>query len=157
MAFSITTAAAGADLDHVRELFTEYQRWLGFDLCFQGFAEELAALPGKYAGPSGRLLLARERASVAGGVGVRGLDSKSCEMKRLFVRSPWQGRGLGRLLAGAAVEAGRELGYEAMRLDTLVRLEAAVTLYRSMGFVEIAPYYANPLADVIYMELELGG
>ena len=149
-------AVTGADIDAVRELFAEYERWLGVDLCFQGFAEELRSLPGRYAPPRGRLLLARAAdGDVAGGVGMWPLDGDTCEMKRLFVRPPWRGRGLGRRLAEAIVEAAVDVGYVRMRLDTLERLTEALMLYRSMGFHEIKPYYHNPLESVLYMECEL--
>jgi GNAT superfamily N-acetyltransferase len=149
-------AVTKADIDAVRELFAEYERWLGVDLCFQGFAEELRSLPGRYAPPRGRLLLARDAdGAVAGGVGMWPLDGDTCEMKRLFVRPSWRGRGLGRTLAEAIVETAVDVGYARMRLDTLERLTEALMLYRSMGFREIKPYYNNPLECVIYMESEL--
>jgi putative acetyltransferase len=149
-------AATAADLDAVRTLFVEYERWLGVDLCFQGFAEELRSLPGRYAPPSGRLLLARDAdGKVAGVVGMWPLGDDVCEMKRLFVRPTWRGRGLGRTLAEAIVETAVDVGYTRMRLDTLERLSEALDLYRSMGFVKIKPYYHNPLDGVIYMEREL--
>ena len=151
----IAHAEAAADMEHIRALFTEYQAWLDVDLCFQGFDEEVRNLPGKYAPPHGRLLLARVGAGVAGGVGMRPLDEGACEMKRLYVRPSWRGRGWGRRLADAIVGKARTCGYARMRLDTLARLGEAVTLYRSMGFVEIPPYCENPLADVLYMQLDL--
>lgn len=134
----IHLAASDADLDEVRLLFVEYQRWLGVDLCFQGFAAELSGLPGRYAAPAGRLLLARDgNGRTVGGVGMWPLDEETCEMKRLYVRHPWRRRGLGRRLAHAVIAAAGEAGYQAMRLDSLRRLVAALSLYRSMGFSEI--------------------
>lgn len=153
---TLCEAVTGADIDAVRELFAEYERWLGVDLCFQGFAEELRSLPGRYAPPRGRLLLARDgEGAVAGVVGMWPLDEDTCEMKRLFVRSSWRGRSLGRALAEAIVETAVQAGYARMRLDTLERLTEALMLYRSMGFREIKPYYYNPLESVIYMERDL--
>lgn len=152
--FVIRHATSDGDLDDIRLLFVEYQHWLGVDLCFQGFATEVADLPGRYATPGGCLLLARdETGRAAGGVGMWPLDAATCEMKRLYVRSGQRGCGLGRRLAEAVVAAGRDAGYSAMRLDSLRRLEEALSLYRSLGFHEVPPYYDNPLSDVVYMEL----
>ncbi len=142
----------------MRELFTEYQQWLGADLSFQNFSEELDALAALYAPPAGRLLLARAGdGAAAGGVGLKGLDAGICEMKRLYVRPRWRGLGLGRRLAEAVVQAGREAGYAVMRLDTLTRLHKAVALYRSMGFRDIPAYYDNPMEGVFYLEKALTG
>jgi GNAT superfamily N-acetyltransferase len=149
----VCEAMKAADLEAVRTLFVEYERWLGVDLCFQGFAEELRSLPGRYAPPRGRLLLASDAdGAIAGVVGVWPLDEDTCEMKRLFVRPPWRGRKIGRRLAEAIVEIAVDVGYARMRLDTLERLTEAVVLYRSMGFREIKPYCHNPLESVLYME-----
>lgn len=152
----IRPAASAGDTEAVRALFEEYQHWLGVDLCFQGFAEELRDLPGRYAPPAGCLLLARERdGRVAGGVGMWPLGKDVCEMKRLYVRPPWRGQGLGRRLAEAMIAAADAAGYARMRLDSLARLTAALSLYRTLGFVEMPAYYDNPLAEVVYMELVL--
>ncbi len=152
----LAEAVSPADLAAVKALFVEYQAWLGVDLCFQDFEAELATLPGRYAPPAGRLILARDTAGgVAGGVGMWPLEPGVCEMKRLYMRPPWRGSGIGRRLAEAIVDAAREAGHARMRLDTLARLTQAVALYRSMGFVEIPPYYDSPLDAVLYMELDL--
>lgn len=149
-------AVTEADIDAVRELFAEYERWLGVDLCFQGFAEELRSLPGRYTPPRGRLLLARDTVGAdAGVVGMCPLGEDTCEMKRLFVREPFRGQGLGRRLAEAIVETAARVGYARMRLDTLERLTEAIMLYRSIGFHRIKSYYHNPLESVIYLEREL--
>ena len=153
---AVTEASSVADIDDLRTLFIEYQRWLGQDLTFQNFSAELATLPGDYAPPLGRMLLARHIGGTAvAGVAMKPLSAGICEMKRLFVRRPWRGTGLGRTLAEAIVDAGRAAGYGRMRLDTFSRLSAATELYRSLGFREIAPYYENPLDGVIYMEKAL--
>jgi len=140
---------------HIRALFEEYQRWLGVDLCFQGFTDEMAGLPGKYAEPGGCLLLARGGDAIAGGVGMWPLGDSVCEMKRLYVRPPWRGSGLGRRLAEAIVAEGRARGYRTMCLDTLAQLTEARALYRTLGFVETEAYYDNPLPGVTYMALDL--
>ena len=152
----ISPARGAADMAVVRDLFLEYQGWLNVDLCFQDFQEELDSLPGKYAPPSGQLLLARQGDQVAGIVCLRPLDGDACEMKRLFVRPDWLGQGLGRALAVAVITAAREHGYGVMKLDTLARLVAAGRLYDSLGFAVTEPYCVNPLDDVIYMSLDLG-
>ncbi len=148
-------AEGAGDLGHVRELFLEYAATLDFDLCFQGFDGELAALPGAYGPPGGRLFLASVDGRLAGGVGLRPLQADISEMKRLYVRPEFQGLGLGRRLAEATIEAAREIGYRRMRLDTISTMTAAQALYRSLGFTEIPPYYDNPIEGVVYFELKL--
>ena len=145
-----------ADMAVARQLFTEYQRQLGEDLCFQGFAAELENLPGAYAPPDGALLLAWNHGTPAGCVALRALTGDRCEMKRLYVRPAARGLGLGRALAEAVLARARARGYRSMCLDTLGRLEAAVGLYRSLGFRPRSAYYANPLEGVTYWELDLG-
>lgn len=140
----------------VRRLFEEYAAALDVDLAFQDFDRELAELPGTYAPPQGRLLLAVAD-EAAGCVGLRPFSADVCEMKRLFVREAYRGTGLGRRLAEAIVAAGREAGYERMRLDTLPSMAEARALYRSIGFVEIEAYRANPVHGTSYMELALAG
>jgi GNAT superfamily N-acetyltransferase len=140
----------------VRRLFRAYADWLGVDLCFQGFERELADLPGSYAPPAGRLLIARVGSDVVGCVGLRPLEPGVCEMKRLWVEPGFGGHGIGRALAERIVAAAREIGYERMRLDTIpARMPAAQRLYASLGFREIPAYYHNPLDGVVMLELEL--
>lgn len=149
--------AVDADLDGVREMFREYQLWLGLDLCFQSFEEELARLPGKYARPHGRLFVAEVEGRLSGVIALRPLGEMGvCEMKRLFVRDHAKGRGIGRALAERAVEHARAIGYHAMRLDTLpARMPEANRLYDHLGFRDIPAYYANPVPEVRYLELVL--
>lgn len=142
-------------ITHIHELFKEYEKQLNVDLCFQDFETELANLPGVYAAPEGSLLLAEYDNRIAGCVALKKIDEGVCEMKRLYVRSDFRGKAIGRELSEAIVEDARKIGYKKMRLDTLTRLTEAITLYRSMGFKEIIPYVFNPLDDVVYMELEL--
>lgn len=152
---AVRSAAAPDDMDTVRSLFLEYGRSLNFSLCFQGFEQELAGLPGCYASPKGRILLAIDGADAAGVVALRPLDHGICEMKRLYVRPAWRGYDIGRRLARAIIEEGRALGYRAMRLDTHESMQAAIALYRALGFREIAPYYGNPMEEFRYYERAL--
>jgi putative acetyltransferase len=152
----LVEALTPADLEEARRLFRAYAQWLAVDLCFQGFEEELAGLPGRYAPPAGRLLLARVAGEAAGAVGLRPLAPAICEMKRLWVEPGFGGHGIGRALAEAAVAAARTIGYERMRLDTIpARMPAAQHRYRSLGFAPIPPYYHNPLDGVVMLELRL--
>ena len=143
------------DIEQLRLLFLEYQAAIEVDLCFQGFAEELASLPGSYARPAGCLLLAVEGTAVLGGVALRPLTAADCEMKRLFVRPAGRGRGLGRMLAERLIDEARAAGYRRMLLDTLPQMKQAHALYRSLGFGEVAPYYANPIAGASYFSRPL--
>lgn len=154
---TIREAQTATDIDQVRELFLEYQSTLGVDLCFQGFTEELASLPGKYARPAGRLLLASTDSAVLGVVGLRPVLGADCEMKRLYIRPPGRGAGLGRLLTNSLIKEARLAGYGRILLDTLPTMTQAQALYRSMGFVEIAAYCNNPIAGTLYMALDLRG
>ena len=156
----VRTAAGAADMQAVRELFLEYQQAIGVDLCFQGFEEEVALLPGRYGRPLGCLLLAMDGDKAAGVIGMGPLGDGPgkptiSEMKRLYVRPPWRGTGLGRELSVAAIEVARRAGHKTLRLDTLEFMAAARKLYRSLGFVEIPAYYDNPMDGVLYMELAL--
>ena len=153
--YVLREAAAAADFASARSLFEEYAARLNIDLCFQGFAAELTQLREIYGPPSGCLLLASQREALVGCGAVRRLSSQACEMKRLYVRPEARGANLGRILAEGLVAKARSLGYARMLLDTLSGMLPAQTLYRSLGFRETSPYYANPLPDVVYMELAL--
>jgi ribosomal protein S18 acetylase RimI-like enzyme len=152
---NIVRATTPEHIAAVRTLFREYENFLNVDLCFQGFEDELAGLPGKYAPPEGALLLALQGADVCGCVALRKLEPGVCEMKRLFVRPKYRGLGLGQALAKAIIAEAVAKGYAAMRLDTLAQLTEAIQLYEHLGFQEIASYYDNPLPGVSYWELDL--
>ena len=152
----IIRAQSLEDIEQVRELFREYEAWLEVDLCFQNFENELAELPGKYAPPDGRLLLAVVTGKVAGCVALRKIGEGISEIKRLFLRPQFRGKGLGRKLAETIIQSARQIGYERIRLDTLPpQMNDAIALYRSLGFVEIEPYYNNPVPGAKFMELNL--
>ena len=160
----VVPAHAAPYLDPVRTLFEEYAAEIQVDLCFQGFSQELADLPGQYTPPGGRLFLALDGAELAGCVGLRPFAgnhrleagvTRTCEMKRLYVRPAFRGHGTGRMLAVAVIDAARAIGYQQMRLDTLAHMTAAIALYRLLGFVPIPPYRHNPLPGAAYFALDL--
>lgn len=153
---SFTQATSPAEIAQARELFLEYAQSLGFSLCFQNFDNELANLPGDYSPPDGRLLLAEYEGQIAGCVALHKLEDGVCEMKRLYLRPAFRGRGLGRTVADRIISEARQIGYERMRLDTVEPvMKDAVAMYRRIGFREIAPYCKNPMAGALYMELKL--
>jgi putative acetyltransferase len=155
-AMKLTQAQTPEQIDQARRLFKEYADWLQIDLCFQNFEKELAELPGDYVPPGGRLLLAYDNAQLAGCVALRRINQSICEMKRLFLREEFRGRGLGRQLIAAIIQEARQIGYRYMRLDTLPpKMIDAISLYRSYGFKEIDPYYENPVPGALFMELDL--
>lgn len=142
-------------IENIKNLFREYQQFLGVDLSFQGFEIELLNLPGEYSPPNGELLLAKYKGEIAGCVGLRKLDDNICEMKRLYVRPFARGYGVGRKLAVSIINIATERQYSLMRLDTLATLKQAMKLYESLGFRIIKPYYHNPLSNVVYWEKDL--
>jgi len=146
-------AATQEQIEAARELFKEYAAGLAIDMCFQSFDHELQTLPGKYATPDGRLLLAYADDELAGCIALRRLDDRTCEMKRLFLRPGFRGRGYGRRMINDLVEQARMIGYVRMRLDTLPgKMDAAIALYRELGFEDIPAYYDNPLEGAVYLE-----
>ena len=152
----IIQAETSADLENVKELFGEYVEWLGINLCFQNFEKELAELPGDYAPPTGRLLIAYADQEVAGCIALRSLGDSICEMKRLFVRPAFRGAGLGLTLVKLVLDEARKIGYERIRLDTLPgKMDRAIAMYRALGFKDIDPYYHNPVTGAAFMELGL--
>ncbi len=142
-----------ADSETVRMLMEEYASSMGLDLGYQNFDEELNKLPGKYAPPSGYLLLATDGGEAVGCVAIRKIDDEACEMKRLYVRPIYRGQEFGRILAESIIQKAVDLGYLSIRLDTLVSMREAVGLYKSLGFIEIGAYTYNPSDDVVFMEL----
>ncbi|KAK6435364.1 hypothetical protein LTR95_008450 [Oleoguttula sp. CCFEE 5521] len=157
-AFTVNEASTPDDIAAVEILFKAYTKWLHLDLTFQGFADELASLPGKYAPPNGALLLARLASfdEAIGCVAIRPLSGGGfCEIKRLYVTFAGRGTGVGKALAVAAIDQARQIGYKAVRLDTLPSMSAARALYESLGFTEIGPYYESPLEGTIFLELIL--
>lgn len=153
--YAIRPAAGAEDMDAARALFGEYAAWLREDLCFQGFAAELATLPGKYAPPDGRLYFACRDAVPVGCVALRRFDDATGEVKRLYVRLDHRGHGLGHALAAVVIDAARAIGYRRLLLDTLERMTAARALYAAAGFREIPSYYETPLAGTRFMALPL--
>jgi ribosomal protein S18 acetylase RimI-like enzyme len=156
----IIQALSPAEIELARGLFHEYANSLGVDLCFQNFDRELSELPGDYAPPRGRLFLAyhfseNAEQQLAGCGALRSLSTEICEMKRLYVRPEFRGHGIGRALAEGLAAAAREIGYRAMRLDTLPAMREAQELYAAMGFHEIAPYTHNPVCGSRFLELDL--
>ena len=153
---SLAQAETPAQLALARELFLEYAQSLGFSLCFQNFDKELADLPGDYAPPEGRLLLAEFDGQVAGCIALHKLALEICEMKRLYLRPQFRGKRLGRVLADRIIAEARQIGYRRMRLDTVEPvMKDAVAMYRKIGFQEIESYCENPIAGALYMELAL--
>ena len=154
--FSLVQVESNTQIAQARELFLEYAQSLGFSLCFQNFDQELASLPGDYAPPAGRLLLAEYEGQLVGCVALRKLGDAVCEMKRLYLRPQFRGKGLGRALADRIIVEARGIGYRRMRLDTVEPvMKDAVAMYREIGFQEIAPYRKNPIAVALYLELKL--
>jgi len=152
---TVIPAKTTAHINTARRLFREYENFLGVDLCFQDFENELTELPGKYAPPQGALLFALVDEIVAGCVAVRKFETNICEMKRLYIRPHYRGNKIGRMLAEKIIDEAIKLGYSTMLLDTLTHLKQAMALYRSLGFRKREPYYHNPLPGVIYWELDL--
>ncbi len=149
----VRRAASGKEIEAARRLFEEYAAALGIDLGYQGFADELTSLPGCYAPPRGRLLIAWASEEAAGCVALRPLADDVCEMKRLYVRPAFRGGRVGKQLAEAIIAEARQIGYAIMRLDTVPTLEAATRMYESLGFVRRDAYYETPVVGTIFMEL----
>jgi ribosomal protein S18 acetylase RimI-like enzyme len=154
--FAFHQAESPQEIAQARELFLEYATSLGFSLCFQNFEQELASLPGDYAPPEGRLLLGEYEGQLAACVALHKLEADICEMKRLYLRPQFRGKGLGRILVDRIIGEARQIGYRSMRLDTVEPvMKDAVAMYRRLGFREIASYCKNPMDGALYMELLL--
>lgn len=154
-ALKVVTAESSEQVDTIRELFLEYAKSLNFDLCFQGFDKELESLPGKYAAPDGRLLLALYDQKIAGCVALWKVSDQVCEMKRLWVRPEFRGKKIGRQLAEFVIEQAKLIGYSKMKLDTIDTMTEAIKLYVSLGFRSTSAYRYNPVEGAEYMELDL--
>jgi putative acetyltransferase len=155
-ALQFVQVQSDSQIEQVRQLFLEYARSLGFSLCFQNFDQELANLPGDYSPPHGRLLLAEFEGELAGCVALHKLENEICEMKRLYLRPQFRGKGLGRALATRIIAEARDLGYSRLRLDTVESaMQDAVAMYLKLGFRKIDPYCENPMPSALYMELVL--
>lgn len=148
-------ASSEHDLNTVKSLFAEYVSSLGYELNFDHFDRDIKELPGKYAPPDGRLLLAECDDDVAGCVAMRKIDNDVCEMKRLWVRPFFRGEDIGRALAEKLIDEARSIGYKKMLLDTISTMTEALTLYKSLGFKETEPYYDSPVEEAVYFEKDL--
>lgn len=154
--FTIKQVESAEEIEQTRDLFHEYVTWLGVNLCFQNYDKEVAELPGEYVPPTGRLYLATENGQVAGCIALRNLGHGICEIKRLYVRPQFRGQRLGRTLVDRIIDEARLMGYSRMRLDTLPgKMDAAIAMYRSLGFKDIERYYDNPYDTAVFMELDL--
>ena len=143
------------ELEQVRQFFRNYAAWLGVDLDYQNFGDEMASLPGAYAAPAGRLFFAEFEGRPAGCVGIRPSSDGVCEMKRLYVEPDVRGNGIGRQLALAAIKAAKALGYRKVMMDTLPAMRIAVKLYRELGFKEAPAYYPTPVEGALFLALDL--
>jgi GNAT superfamily N-acetyltransferase len=154
-AIQVVQAVSEMQINIARELFVEYAKSLNIDLCFQNFDKEVNGLPGDYALPQGRLLLATFESMVAGCVALKRISDEVCEMKRLYVRSELRGKGIGKRLTTDLMEQARAIGYTQMRLDTLPLMKEAITLYRSLGFESIAPFRDLAVPGALFMQARL--
>lgn len=151
----IIPAVSKGDIASIRQLFEQYAASLGIDLSFQHFQSELASLPGDYAPPRGALFLARVAGLPAGCIGLRPFSDSVGELKRLYIAPAHRGHGLARSLVSTAIAAARQIGYDALVLDTLASMKPAIALYESFGFKRTTAYYPNPLPDVLYFRVTL--
>jgi GNAT superfamily N-acetyltransferase len=156
---SIVPVETEEDLAHVRRLFRAYVDWLGIDLSYQGFEEELAGLPGKYAPPEGALFLGKDcEGAILGCVGLRAFgEDGACEMKRLYVLPEGRGQGVGGALVEAVVKAAETAGYSDMLLDTLPSMTGAIKLYKAAGFKQVGAYYETPVTETVFFKKQLLG
>jgi len=138
-----------------KELFLEYADELSVDLCFQGFTEEVESLPGKYCPPRGVLFVVTDESAPIACGAFRELDESTCELKRIYVRQPVRGKGIGREITVSLMKCAKDAGYHRVRLDTLRQLTGAIRLYESLGFIQIPPYSPNPGLDIVYFEMAL--
>ena len=143
-------------IKETKKLFLEYEKWLNVSLCFQGFEEEVAGLPGKYSKPEGRLYIVKNNDEFIGTIALRKIEDGICEMKRLFLKDKARGKGIGNELVAKIIQDAKDIGYKSMRLDTIKeKMPKAVSIYERYGFKETTPYYHNPNPHTLFMELEL--
>lgn len=142
-------------IPQIRKLIEEYTSWLGRDLTFQNLEEELRDPAKKYTPPQGEVLVAEEAGRIIGMIAYHRHTDRRCEMKRLYVNPEYRGRNAGERLIETLIEHAKAAGYQEMVLDSIVSLQAAIHLYKKLGFQECEPYYENPMSDAIYMRRAL--
>lgn len=151
----IVHAVSEEQIGIIRELFIEYARSINVSLCFENLDKEVNDLPGAYAPPHGKLLLAADGSRIAGCAALKKIDDHISEMKRLYVRAEFRGKGVGKKLALRIADEARKIGYERLRLDTLPSMKEAISLYRSLGFEEIPAYRDLPVPGALFMQITL--
>jgi len=138
-----------------KKIFLEYAEELGFDLCFQNFEEEIKFIKTQYGKPKGGIILIKLNNDIIGCIGVRKLENRVGELKRMYIKRTFRNKGYGKELLYKAIELAREFNYKKLRLDTLPTMDKAIKLYKEAGFIEIEPYRYNPITETIFFELEI--
>lgn len=151
----IRQALSEEEFSEAKRLLQEYADWLNYDFCYRNIGKEIDEFPGEYGPPGGKFFLAYVGDKVAASVAVRRWEGNVCEMKRLFVRPEFRGKGIGKKLAKLIIDEAGKMGYRSMRLDTLPNMTEAIELYKSLGFQEVDKYRESPTDDAFYFELKL--